>query len=79
MPSQTAAKVLSDLLRWESNFNYTREQGTIKNPTAGAIALASPLGTPLRITAGQWEIAVAADVAAVMIRHDLAVVPDDVL
>src|SRR5690348_9393664 len=67
MPSQTTVKVLSDLIRFEAKEDggFTRETAVIKNPTAGAIVLSDPLGTPLRITAGVWEIAINADVAAI--------------
>lgn len=67
MPSQTAVRTLSDLLRWESKEDggHTREAAVIKNSTAAIVTLADPLGTPLKLVAGVWEIALNADVATV--------------
>lgn len=67
MPSQTALKTLSDLLRWEAKEDggVTRETAVIKNSTLAAITLADPLGTPLKLVAGVWEIALNADAATV--------------
>lgn len=63
----TKGKVLSDLLRWETKEDggFTREEAVIKNGTVAAVVLADPLGTPLKIVAGVWEIALNADVATV--------------
>lgn len=65
MPSQTTVKILSDLIRFESKEDggFTREEAVIKNSSAAIITLADPLGTPLKIVAGVYEIALNADVA----------------
>lgn len=67
MASQTTVKVLSDLIRREvfDRGDFTREEAVIKNGTAAIVTLSDPLGTPLKLNGGVYEIALNADVATV--------------
>lgn len=65
MAVKTKGKTLGDLLVYELNHAYTREQYTLRNTTGSTVGLSDPMGYPLKFVGGKMELAVAGDEATV--------------
>jgi hypothetical protein len=69
-----------ELVRWEPDMRYTRTAGTVKNPSATALAAGGLIvGMPLKLVSTQWTIVLATDEAntgALFLGDDSASIPE---
>lgn len=65
-PTQTQPRRLGDLLIWEPHSGYCRNSVNIKNASGSAVDITDPVGYPLKVSAGVYELAFAGDEANVV-------------
>lgn len=72
MTTKTNTPVGGDLVKYEFHQSHCRASGTFKNSSGAAITDRSILGTPVKLSAGNWIPVAAADIANAegLLLHD---------
>lgn len=65
MAAKTKNRTLGDLIRYELNPSFTREQYTLRNATGASATLTNPMGYPVKFNANKMELALSGDEATV--------------